>query len=99
WQHLEPNIEDAKERQSVGYMSLIRNFKRQSWLLMYLFGASPIINRSFVGQAPHQLVDFDDSSLYLPYATSLRMSDLGYTSEAQANIRTCYNRIESYVSL
>ncbi|SUA64091.1 Glutamate--cysteine ligase [Oligella urethralis] len=99
WQHLEPSIEDAKERQSVGYMSLIRNFKRQSWLLMYLFGASPIINRSFVGQAPHQLLDFDDSSLYLPYATSLRMSDLGYTSEAQANIRTCYNRIESYVSL
>lgn len=99
WQHLEPTIEDPKERQSVGYMSLIRNFKRNSWLLMYLFGASPIINRSFVKGVKHHLQSFDEDSLYLPYATSLRMSDLGYTSEAQSNIRTCYNHIESYVAL
>lgn len=99
WQYLEPTIEDPKERQSVGYMSLIRNFKRESWLLMYLFGASPIINRSFVKGIEHNLATFDKDSLYLPYATSLRMSDLGYTSEAQSNIRTCYNRVESYVSL
>ncbi|MDO5666591.1 MAG: glutamate--cysteine ligase [Alcaligenaceae bacterium] len=99
WQHLEPTIDDPKERQSVGYMSLIRNFKRKSWLLMYLFGASPIVNRSFVEGVEHGLDTFDRDSLYLPYATSLRMSDLGYTSEAQSNIRTCYNRVESYVSL
>ena len=99
WQYLEPEIDDAKERQSTGYMSLIRNFKRESWLLMYLFGASPLVNRSFLEGIDHGLDDFDEDSLYLPYATSLRMSDLGYTSEAQSNIRTCYNRVESYVSL
>lgn len=99
WQHLEPTISDPKQRQSVGYMGLIRNFKRESWLLMYLFGASPLVNRSFLEGRDHSLETFDENSLYLPYATSLRMSDLGYTSEAQSNIRTCYNHVESYVSL
>lgn len=99
WQHLLPNISDEKQRQSVGYMSLVRNFKRESWLLMYLFGASPLINRDFLNGRDHDLSLFDEDSLYLPYATSLRMSDLGYTSEAQSNIRTCYNQVESYVSL
>lgn len=100
WQYLQPDIADPKQRQSIGYMSLIRNFKRESWLLMYLFGASPMVNRSFLeGNEHHGLDSFDKDSLYLPYATSLRMSDLGYTSEAQSNIRTCYNRVESYVSL
>lgn len=99
WPHLHPEIEDAQQRQSIGYMKLIRNFKRASWLLMYLFGASPLVNRSFVDGRAHGLEAFDEDSLYLPYATSLRMSDLGYTSEAQSNIRTCYNHIESYVAL
>lgn len=99
WQYLEPTIVDPKQRQSVGYMGLIRNFKRESWLLMYLFGASPLVNRSFLEGSDHGLKVFDENSLYLPYATSLRMSDLGYTSEAQSNIRTCYNHVESYVSL
>ena len=99
WQHLEPELTEAKQRQSAGYMGLIRNFKRESWLLMYLFGASPLINRSFLENREHDLEFFDQDSLYLPYATSLRMSDLGYTSEAQSNIRTCYNHVESYVSL
>ncbi|NLP32192.1 MAG: glutamate--cysteine ligase [Oligella ureolytica] len=99
WQHLEPTISDPKQRQSVGYMSLIRNFKRASWLLMYLFGASPLVNRSFLEGRNHGLEAFDEDSLCLPYATSLRMSDLGYTSDAQSNIRTCYNHVESYVSL
>jgi glutamate--cysteine ligase len=30
-------------------------------------------------------------TLYLPYATSLRMSDLGYQSNAQAGLTPCYN--------
>lgn len=60
WQHLHPEIENAQQRQSVGYMSLIRNFKRASWLLMYLFGASPLVNRSFVEGRAHGLEAFDE---------------------------------------
>ena len=34
--------------------------------------------------------------MYLPYATSLRMSDLGYQSNAQAGLTPCYNDLASY---
>src|SRR3546814_6093067 len=36
------------EQRSKGYMALIRNFTRFSWLLMYLFGASPAITKEFM---------------------------------------------------
>lgn len=79
------------------YFALIRNFRRYSWLLLYLFGASPAVCRSFVRNNPdHGLEDFDEASLYLPHATSLRMGDLGYTSKAQAGLFISYNSLEEY---
>jgi len=68
--------------QSEAYLATIRNFRRYSWLLMYLFGASPVLSSSFLRGRPHQLDTLSDDTLYLPYATSLRMSDLGYQSNA-----------------
>lgn len=79
------------------YFALIRNFRRYCWLLLYLFGASPALCRSFVRDNPnHGLEGFDDGTLYLPYATSLRMGDLGYTSKAQAGLFISYNSLEEY---
>ena len=82
--------------QSAGYIALMRNFRRYSWLLMYLFGASPALDISFIRGREHQLETFDEDTLYLPYATSLRMSDLGYQSNAQAGLTPCYNELSSY---
>lgn len=79
------------------YFGLIRNFRRYAWLLIYLFGASPAACKSFLDDKPHKLEQLDEHTLYLPYATSLRMGDLGYQSNAQENLRICYNRLESYV--
>ncbi len=36
-------------------------------------------------------------SLYLPYATSLRMSDLGYTNSAQSSLNISYNNLPDYI--
>lgn len=82
--------------QSARYIGLNRNFRRYNWLLMYLFGASPALDISFLRGREHQLERFDEDTLYLPYATSLRMSDLGYQSNAQAGITPCYNDLQSY---
>ncbi|PWB32569.1 glutamate--cysteine ligase [Pseudomonas sp. SDI] len=87
---------DEREYQSSAYIALIRNFRRYSWLLMYLFGASPALDAGFLRGRPHQLEPFDADTLYLPYATSLRMSDLGYQSNAQAGLTPCYNDLASY---
>ena len=37
--------------QTGAYFHLIRNFRRYSWLLLYLFGASPTVCRTFVAHA------------------------------------------------
>jgi glutamate--cysteine ligase len=85
-----------RDFQSESYIGLIRNFRRYSWLLMYLFGASPALDASFLRGRSHQLEQFDADTLYLPYATSLRMSDLGYQSNAQADLTPCYNDLLTY---
>ncbi|WP_076591863.1 glutamate--cysteine ligase [Herminiimonas arsenitoxidans] len=88
---------DDKSYQSESYISLIRNFQRYSWLLMYLFGASPALSTHFLRGRKHELQTLSDDTLYLPYATSLRMSDLGYQNNAQAGLMPPYNDLESYM--
>lgn len=79
------------------YLHLIRNFHRFSWLLVYLFGASPAACKCFVQGREHGLMELDSGSLYLPDATCLRMGNLGYKSEAQKSLFVCYNELQSYV--
>ncbi|MGE5524531.1 MAG: glutamate--cysteine ligase [Rhodospirillaceae bacterium] len=91
WQALDAKPDD-------GYFALIRNFRRHSWLLLYLFGASPATCRTFVEGRPHKLEEFRPKTMYLPYATSLRMGPLGYQSDAQALISASYNCMNTYAS-
>jgi len=95
----ESSVEDLDKYISRRYFALIRNFRRYYWLLIYLFGASPAVCQSFVKGRNHNLVQFgeDENTLYLPYATSLRMGDLGYQSSAQESLEICYNTMGSYV--
>lgn len=95
-QQSEGSEQSARDYQSARYIALIRNFRRYSWLLMYLFGASPALDKGFMRGRPHHLQELDASTLYLPYATSLRMSDLGYQSSAQSGLTPCYNDLASY---
>jgi glutamate--cysteine ligase len=85
---------------SDGYFSLIRNFRRYSWLLLYLLGAAPAVCKSFVRDREHRLVTFgqDSHSLHQPFATSLRMGDLGYQSDAQSSLVVCYNDLTQYTN-
>ena len=82
------------------YFGLIRNFQRVGWLILYLFGASPAICKNFFKSRPAlmaQFEEFDRGTLYHPYATSLRMSDIGYKSKNQANLKIDYNSLSGYV--
>lgn len=80
------------------YFALIRNFRRHSWLLLYLFGASPAVCTSFVADREHHLERLSEDTLYLPYATSLRMGRLGYQSDVQSSLAVSYNDLESYAA-
>ncbi len=82
------------------YFGLIRNFRRNFWLLIYLFGASPAVSSCFVKGRSHKLQPFPaaDQTMYLPYATSLRMGDLGYQSDAQKSLVVNYNNLGDYLA-
>lgn len=86
-----------RDYQSECYIALVRNFYRYSWLLMYLFGASPALAKNFLRNRSHQLQNLGADTLFLPYATSLRMSDLGYQSNVQASIKSNYNNLHDYI--
>lgn len=97
WSVLDTQPGTDQDRRSRGYIGLIRNFTRYSWLLMYLFGAAPALARDFLRDGEHGLQRLGDHTLYLPHATSLRMSDLGYQNNAQAGLTPCYNDLDSYI--
>ncbi len=101
WQTLQNKTDSQqlslKDFKSQQYFALIRNFRRYSWLLMYFFGASPCLDKSFVAGKAHSLDPFDDQgSYYKPYATSLRMGDLGYHNNAQASLNICFNSLKNF---
>jgi glutamate--cysteine ligase len=80
------------------YFGVIRNFRRHSFLLLFLFGASPAVCSSFVAGRQHRLAPIGADTLGLPHATSLRMGRLGYQSDAQARLAVSYNGLDSYAS-
>jgi glutamate--cysteine ligase len=76
----------------------VRNFRRFGWLILYLFGASPALCKSFASSSSPNMPMLDDHTLYQPFATSLRMSDLGYSNRTQSRINISVNDLDEYVN-
>ena len=90
--------QDSVEFRNQSYLALIRNVRRYTWLLVYLFGTSPAVCGSFLAGRTHSLEPFDGESYYLPYATSLRMGRLGYQSAEQGRHYLSYNTLADYIA-
>ncbi len=82
------------------YFGMIRNLQRFGWIIPYLFGASPAVCKSFFGARETAMPEFDENTYYEPYATSLRMGDIGYTNtkEGESGIKACYDDLSSYIA-
>ena len=80
------------------YFNMLRNIYRMNWLILYLFGASPILTRNFVYENEEGFKKLDDHTLYLPYATSLRMSNFGYQNTRRRKLEVSINSINEYIS-
>jgi glutamate--cysteine ligase len=86
------------EQRSAAYFALLRNYRRHGWIVLYLFGNSPALCPSFLGgRRVDWLQELAPDSLYAPFATSLRMSDLGYRNKSQAGLNVSVNSLEHYV--
>jgi len=88
----------AAAYQSDAYFGLIRNFRRHSWLVLYLLGASPAVCSTFVAGRQHELQPLAEGTLYMPWGTSLRMGPLGYQSDAQGSLAVSFNGLKSYAA-
>ena len=89
--------EDLQSFKNKTYLSLIRNFRRNAWMILYLFGSSPVVPKTFITNRENFLEDLNEEDLFLEYATCLRMSELGYMSKAQDNLYIAYNNIDEYL--
>jgi glutamate--cysteine ligase len=102
WELLQSVVGDERDLQtfiSESYIGMVRNLQRFGWLVPYLFGASPAICASFIGARPTSLQKWREFSYYAPYATSLRVGDIGYQNdkEGEAGIKVNYNSLQGYV--
>ncbi|OHU86825.1 glutamate--cysteine ligase [Pseudoalteromonas amylolytica] len=103
WQSLqtvESNTSPLQHFISDKYLGLIRNFKRELWLVSYLFGASPALCSSFLqGKESHlPFKKLGTGTLYLEHGTALRLGDLGYTNSAQSSLKVMYNSLDEYIA-
>ncbi len=89
-------VEESDFR-STHYLGLVRNFRRYGWIILYLFGASPALCKSFAAGKALSMPELNPETLYEPYGTSLRMSDLGYNNKTQAGISISLNRLDEYI--
>lgn len=100
WAEIHQSDLTGNEAQSAGYLGLIRNYFRYGWVIPYLFGASPALCKSFLQgkKSDFNFKEVGKGTIYLPYATSLRLSDLGYTNSAQSSLNICYNSVDNYIA-
>jgi glutamate--cysteine ligase len=99
YRQLEGSKDSKQDFISEQYMGLVRNMLRYGWMIPYLFGASPGVCKSFLNGKPTMLSEFNENTVYEPYATSLRMGDIGYTNnqEDMAGIKANYDSLDAYV--
>jgi glutamate--cysteine ligase len=98
YQQLVNNDEPYQDFVSEQYMGLVRNLLRYGWLVPYLFGASPAVCKSFLNGQRTILQEFNENTYFEPYATSLRLGDIGYQNNKEdlAGIKACYDSLDAY---
>jgi len=87
-----------KRLRATTYFRTLRNLHRMNWLILYFLGASPIVTKNFLTNNRNGFQKLDKHAYYLPFATSLRMSDLGYQNINQSKVEISLNSLEEYIS-
>ena len=94
----EGRSEPVEEFRSSELMGLVRNYRRHAWLVSYLFGASPALCKSFKPEGHELLTELDRGTWHAQFATSLRMSVLGYRNKTQGRLVISANSLAEYIA-
>ena len=86
----------------LNYFSLMRNYRRYTFVINWLFGASPCFDQSFLDNSRQakieDYVNCSKNTWCAKSATSLRMSDIGYMAAQQETIRLCFDCLQDYTA-
>ena len=56
-----------------------------------------MVNSNFIKEDPKSFSKINKDTYYLPYATSLRMSDIGYRNSKRTNFHISIDSLDEYV--
>jgi len=91
----------AQVSRTAGYFHMTRGWMRIGWVVPYLFGASPAICESFLGDARHDsdLERLNEHTRYARYGTSLRMGNIGYRyrEDSGVDLSVSHERFAAYM--
>lgn len=96
---------DRKSFQNEIYFATARNFMKYRWLLIYLFGASPVYDESYESALDKELDIIsnqchnlrDRLKTYQKNAISIRVSRFGYSNEVEHQQHISYNQLSEYL--
>lgn len=87
------------------YLRVTRNYLRYRWLLIYLFGASPVYHSTYKSVIKNELKRIkeccpcccEDIKTYEKSAISLRVSRFGYRDNLQEDEAVYFNSLHEYI--
>ncbi len=77
------------------YLKVARNVMKYRWLLIYLTGASPVFDKSYIESCVQLSEHFDEESHFFPNMISLRNSVCGYRNEKLLHVSL--ESVEDYI--
>lgn len=91
----EDRQEEFKDFKDNIYLQVTRNLLRYRWLLIYLTGASPVYDKTYMDQCVARGETLDKKSYYVSNMNSLRNSECGYRNEKPLYVSL--NSVNEYV--
>ena len=77
------------------YLHACRNVSRFGFVIPYLLGASPVMDKSFLKGKENQFASLNATDSYLPQGESLRLSDIGYGNN-KCHFDVSFNNITDF---
>lgn len=91
----EDRQEEYKDFKNATYFKIARNLLKYRWFLIYLTGASPVFDKTYIEKCVARGISDDDESYYFQNMNSLRNSECGYRNEQPLYVS--FNSMDEYV--
>lgn len=86
---------EYKEFKNNIYLKITRNYLRYRWLIIYLLGASGVVDKSYIGACANSAKEIAQNSFSNEGALSYRNSECGYKNKI--DLIPNYNSVEEYI--